>query len=135
LRKLFIPGPVDFTTLQDELATNFPASVVTDMVEAGGGIIDLIQSGLGEGCEAPSIGTGEIMETGVDFQIALPVPTDETCTRAGGNEDLGLQKAGDLFGFRKALRAMVLIGLLWAVAWRALGVLGFRSGIEPDLGG
>jgi len=135
LTYLFVPTSLDTGTLIGTFNTAFPFSVVVDMVDGAGQLNTMFASGLNNGfaCQGPYIGTGDLSALGSwggnGIGTRLPVPS--LCTTDPPQSDL-VNRAGDLFGYRRPIRAALTIGFWLSVLWVWMGVFGLRTGAEPD---
>lgn len=110
LQELFVPsGPV---VQLRECDTSFPCSWVQELVDSFGSLGSTFE-GAGS-CTAPGIGWSQ-------FKISLPPPSG--CAAAAGSVPaVGAESAGDLFGYRVALRAAALVAFGLAFIWWVLGL-------------
>ncbi len=138
LIRLLIPNSFpDLSSLTTILSARFPFSIVTQLVDTTRSLVDGVTDGLGtsNGC-GPAINVDSVVHDGVagtaaatplsGFHLApqLPVPAAAGCDagRPAWEDTLT-----DLFGFRTAVRGLILVGLYVGLFMRALRAFGWGA--------
>ena len=130
LQVLFVPTSAAWTPFTNDVSSRPPYTWIADAFSGVSTLTAGMTSGLSSGvCSAPSIspfsnsGSGSstpLLHVGSGFSsftITLPAPSALGCT---GTDDTTV---GNLFGFRSALRAIMLLGVLLlalALGWRMM---------------
>lgn len=106
LEWLFVPQDLSLDGLADACNESFPCSWVVELADGIGGIGGGVTTAAGGSCMTPAIGWAE-------FQASFPPPPG--CGVNGEAEPMGgaASTAGDLWGFRSALRALAFVVAGW----------------------
>lgn len=113
LGTLFVPQSLTALDLRD-CEAGFPCGWVQELADTIGGLGAGIGDAAAGACTPPSIGWTE-------FRVSLPPPSG--CSAAAGSlPAVGAESAGDLFGYRVALRAAALLAFSWFFVMRVLAM-------------
>lgn len=113
------------TALQTQAATQFPASVITEVVSGGNSLVTTITSGLSGSPCGPALGfdgfTPPAGPTMPGFHVQMPSPSPCPGNGAGGSRTAQDDQAADLFGYRALVRGLMTFGVVWLSLWGIVG--------------